>query len=59
MNVPSTLHLHSRGLRYFDMIRRRGSIREAARHLHVSSSAVNRQLLQLERELGKIGRAHV
>lgn len=34
------------------MIRRRGSIRDAARHLHVSSSAVNRQLLQLERELG-------
>lgn len=46
------LHLHSRALKYFDMIRRCGSIREAARRLHVSSSAVNRQLLQLERELG-------
>lgn len=45
-------HLHSRALRYFDMIRRCGSIREAARRLHVSSSAVNRQLLQLESELG-------
>ena len=45
-------HLHSRALRYFDMIRRCGSIREAARRLHVSSSAVNRQLLQLEAELG-------
>lgn len=45
-------HLHSRALRYFDMIRRCGSIREAARRLHVSSSAVNRQLLQLEDELG-------
>ncbi|MFM9969314.1 MAG: LysR family transcriptional regulator [Burkholderiales bacterium] len=46
------MNLHSRGLRYFDMIRRRGSIREAARHLHVSSSAVNRQLLQLEEDIG-------
>ena len=34
------------------MIRRSGSIREAARRLHVASSAVNRQLLQLEAEIG-------
>ncbi len=34
------------------MIRRCGSIREAARRLHVASSAVNRQLLQLEDEIG-------
>lgn len=46
------MHLHSRALKYFDMIRRCGSIREAARQLHVSSSAVNRQLLQLEDEVG-------
>lgn len=46
------MHIHSRSLKYFDMIRRCGSIREAARQLHVSSSAVNRQLLQLEQELG-------
>jgi DNA-binding transcriptional LysR family regulator len=46
------MHLHSRALRYFDMIRRCGSIREAARRLHVSSSAVNRQLLVLEDEIG-------
>jgi DNA-binding transcriptional LysR family regulator len=46
------MHIHSRALRNFDMIRRCGSIREAARHLHVSSSALNRQLLQLESELG-------
>ncbi|KKW67077.1 LysR family transcriptional regulator [Lampropedia cohaerens] len=45
------MHLHSRAIIYFDMIRRCGSIREAARRLHVSSSAVNRQLLQLEEEL--------
>jgi DNA-binding transcriptional LysR family regulator len=41
------MHIHARSIRYFDMIRRCGSIREAARHLHVASSAVNRQLLQL------------
>ena len=44
--------MHSRTLRNFDMIRRCCSIREAARHLHLSSSALNRQLLQLELELG-------
>lgn len=46
------MHIHARALKYFDMIRRCGSIREAARRLHVASSAVNRQLLQLEEELG-------
>jgi DNA-binding transcriptional LysR family regulator len=46
------MQIPSRALRNFDMIRRCGSIREAARHLHVSSSALNRQLLQLESELG-------
>jgi DNA-binding transcriptional LysR family regulator len=37
---------------YFDAIRKAGSIREAARRLNVASSAVNRQLLKLEAELG-------
>jgi len=46
------MHLHSRALIHFDMIRRCGSIREAARHLHLSSSALNRQLLELESEVG-------
>lgn len=46
------MHIHARSLAYFDMIRRCGSIREAARRLHVASSAVNRQLLQLEDEIG-------
>lgn len=46
------MHIHARSLKYFDMIRRCGSIREAARRLHVASSAVNRQLLQLEDEIG-------
>jgi hypothetical protein len=45
------MHIHSRALKYFDMIRRCGSIRAAARQLHVSSSAVNRQLRQLEDEV--------
>ncbi|MES2511532.1 MAG: LysR family transcriptional regulator [Pseudomonadota bacterium] len=48
----SAMHLHSRSLLHFDVIRRCGSIREAARQLHLSSSALNRQLLELEGELG-------
>lgn len=39
-------------MQYFDAIRRAGSIREAARRLNVASSAVNRQLLKLEEEVG-------
>lgn len=47
-----TLRLHARALSYFDAIRRAGSIREAARRLHIASSAVNRQLLELEGQIG-------
>lgn len=36
---------------YFDQAARDGSIRKAAESLHVASSAINRQLLQLEYEL--------
>lgn len=39
-------------LRYFDEAVKQGSIRKAADRLHVASSAVNRQLLQLEEEMG-------
>jgi DNA-binding transcriptional LysR family regulator len=46
------MHIHARSLTYFDTIRRSGSIREAARRLHVASSAINRQLLKLEEEIG-------
>ncbi|WP_421027394.1 helix-turn-helix domain-containing protein [Paraburkholderia sp. A1RO-5L] len=42
------MNVHARSIRYFDMICRCGSIREAARRLHVDGSAVNRQLLNLE-----------
>lgn len=37
---------------YFDAVRRFGSIREAARRLNVASSAVNRQILRLEQDVG-------
>lgn len=38
-------------LKYFDQAVRDGSIRKAADNLHIASSAVNRQLLQLEQDL--------
>ena len=40
------------GLLYFNQAVREGSIRKAASKLQVASSAVNRQILQLESELG-------
>ena len=40
------------GLIYFDQAIREGSIRKAAEQLNIASSAVSRQLLQLEEELG-------
>ncbi|TWI56495.1 DNA-binding transcriptional LysR family regulator [Pseudomonas duriflava] len=46
------LRIHSSAIQYFDMVRRCRSIREAARRLNVASSAVNRQILKLEDELG-------
>lgn len=44
--------LHSRMLRYLDAIARTGSIRRAAMELNVASSAINRQIIALEREIG-------
>jgi DNA-binding transcriptional LysR family regulator len=44
--------LHSRLLQYLDEVSRLGSIRKAASRLNVASSAVNRQILALENELG-------
>lgn len=38
--------------RYFDEVARAGSIQEAARRLNIAASAVNRQILGLEAELG-------
>ncbi len=44
--------LSSRMLRYLDEIVRTGSIRQASLRLNVASSAINRQLIALEEELG-------
>lgn len=44
--------IHSVFLKYFDEVCRSGSIRLAARKLNVASSAVNRQILKIEDELG-------
>lgn len=44
--------MHAQVLRYLDEVVRRGSIRKAAQALHVASSAVNRQILKLEAEIG-------
>lgn len=44
--------LQSRLMRYLDEVARCGSIRQAAENLNVASSAVNRQILAYERELG-------
>src|SRR3954447_17642850 len=43
---------HLRFLRYVDEVARAGSIRKAADVLHVTASAVNRRIMDLEEELG-------
>ena len=44
--------LHSRKLLYINEIARTGSIRKAAAKLNVASSAINRQIIELEDEIG-------
>ncbi len=44
--------LHSRLLHYIDEVARTGSIRKAADHLNVAASAISRQILALEMQLG-------
>ena len=44
--------MHSVMINYLDEVARQGSIRKASKVLHVASSAVNRQILKLEDELG-------
>lgn len=44
--------MHAQVLRYLDEVVRHGSIRKAAEALHIASSAVNRQILKLEAEIG-------
>lgn len=44
--------LHSRAAVYFDEVAKRGSIRKAADHLHIAASAIDRQILRLEEDVG-------
>lgn len=46
------MRIHAPAILYFNAVRRAGSIREGARQLNVASSAVNRQILKLEEEIG-------
>jgi DNA-binding transcriptional LysR family regulator len=50
--VQALVMLHNRILTYLDEVARAGSIRAASRKLNVASSAINRQILSLEEELG-------
>lgn len=43
---------HARLLRYLDEVERCGSIRKAGDRLHVAASAINRQIIALEQDLG-------
>ncbi len=44
--------MHAAVLRYFEAVAEDGSIRRASERLHISPSAVNRQILKLEDYLG-------
>src|SRR5262245_13599469 len=44
--------MHAAVLRYVDQVARHGSIRKAATAMNIASSAVNRQILRLEGDLG-------
>jgi DNA-binding transcriptional LysR family regulator len=50
--APRRINLHAAILRYLAEISRLGSIRRASATLNVASSAINRQVLRLERDLG-------
>lgn len=44
--------MHARLLDYFEAVVRHGSVRKAGEALHVSPSAINRHLIELEAEIG-------
>ena len=44
--------MHAPILKYFTTVAELGTIRQASRHLHVSASAINRQILNLEDLIG-------
>lgn len=50
--MSTRFRIHDSAIVYFDAVRSAASIRGAARRLNVASSAVNRQILNLETELG-------
>ncbi|HTV79408.1 MAG TPA: LysR family transcriptional regulator [Steroidobacteraceae bacterium] len=52
MSSAARKPIRYRAITYFDAVRRYGSIREAARKLGVAASAINRQLIQFETDLG-------
>ncbi len=54
LTVPSVRIRPPRLYVYFDAIIRHGSIRGAAKALHIASSALNRRVLDLEQEMGTI-----
>src|ERR1700746_2930263 len=49
---PGRMSFHAPASYYFHAVRRTGSIRAAARSLNVASSAVSRQIQNLEEEIG-------
>src|SRR5271170_4158968 len=51
-NRHENKQMHAAALRYVDEVARLGSIRRAAEVLNVASSAVSRQILKLETEIG-------
>jgi DNA-binding transcriptional LysR family regulator len=44
--------MHAAALKYFDAVARSGSIRQASERLNVAASAIDRQILKLEEQLG-------
>jgi DNA-binding transcriptional LysR family regulator len=52
MTTADRKPIRYRSISYFDAVRRYGSIREAARKLGVAASAINRQLIQFETDMG-------
>ena len=52
MSYNDVMPVHSAFLKYFHEVCKTGSIRKAARNLYVASSAINRQILKVESELG-------
>lgn len=46
------MEIFSRAAKYFDAVAREGSVRAAAKSIRVAASAINRHIIELEREAG-------